>query len=433
MEMLQKREYILLVPLFLVVSGLGYSGIPEMKQSAWVLLLASTFCGALGLLFVRKLKYRRDEPKDDEGELEEGVRKLGAVLDGMGEGITIIDREMRIIFASSIFKNNFGGDIVGRRCYDVLPEAPRRGQPCCGCGIWETLLMEPSKEHEIMKKATGIGQVSSASWRIEEARIEQRYGDRYIEYFLQTFPIGEIYVFGRDITERKKTEQLLLRTQKLASVGQLAAGVVHEVNNPLGNVILYADMLLRKARGRDKEKLELIKDQAELAAGRLRNLLEFSRPSEVDHEVVCLDQVINKCLASLNPLLMHKRIHVRQNIINGVLVKGNAVELQQVFTNIILNAIHAMSEEGKLDVSIKKAGGEVRVEISDSGEGIPNGDLDKIFDPFYTTKDRGEGTGLGLFIARMIVTNHRGRIEVKSSKGRGSTFAVVLREGGVHG
>lgn len=288
---------------------------------------------------------------------------------------------------------------------------------------------EPSKVSEILPD-NYRELVSKACESGKEIRVEHQHGDKHLDYIV--WPVSEeaAHVYGRDVTEIKRAEHLLMRTQKLAAVGRLAAGLAHEINNPLGNISLYADMLLKKAKGRDRAKLLVIKDQAEMAARHLQQLLELSHPSDLEFERVDLIRVLKKALEALRPVISKAGIMLSHTLEGEVMVSGNSIQLRQAFSNILLNAVQAMPNGGRLYVSLIEKDDYVGVKISDTGTGIPEENLDKIFDPFYTTKGVGEGAGLGLFITHMIVTKHGGRIDVKSKLGEGSTFTVYLPWGG---
>ncbi len=231
----------------------------------------------------------------------------------------------------------------------------------------------------------------------------------------------------QEIAEHKQAEEELIRTQKLAVVGTLAAGLAHEINNPLGNILIYVGMLLSEAKGKDKEKLLVIKRQAKIAAKCLTDLLEFSHPSNIEFASVNLNEVLLKTIEPLKPLIKRAKIQLIQNTHDGIMVVGDPIQLQQAFSNILLNTTETMDGGGNLEIGLKNNGKTIEVEISDNGPGISAEQLDKIFDPFYTTKKGG--TGLGLFITHMIISRHNGRIEVESEVGKGSTFTVSLPVG----
>lgn len=237
----------------------------------------------------------------------------------------------------------------------------------------------------------------------------------------------EIKTYSEQL-ERKveeKTRQLI-QSEKLASLGQLAAGVAHEINNPLTNIMLDAEALKRRSvRDEDaKKRAEEIISQVEAVKRIVNNLLEFSRRAEPEMGIVDASQLIEKTLLMLSHQL--KGINVEKKYDAGLRIKGDFNQLQQVLLNIMLNAVQAMQGEGRLGIKAGTNGELVEIEISDSGPGIPEENLSRIFEPFFTTKRRGEGTGLGLYIARDIVERHNGAIKVESRTGEGSRFIIKL-------
>ncbi len=241
---------------------------------------------------------------------------------------------------------------------------------------------------------------------------------------------------SRDISDRKKIEEQSYYTEKLASVGTLAAGVAHEINNPLAIILGFTDLQLEKTQP-DSELYEILKTiekQGTNAKRVVENLLSFTRFSEQKEENVDINQNINSVLSVVgNTASLHK-ITINKKLPDSLpQVKGHAGELQQVFFNIINNAISAMKTGGTLSVITKPAdnGDEVEVVISDTGYGIDRQHRAKIFDPLFTTKKVGEGTGLGLFVSYGIITKHGGTITFETSTEEestehGTTFTITL-------
>lgn len=239
----------------------------------------------------------------------------------------------------------------------------------------------------------------------------------------------------------KETQSQLLRSSKLAAVGQLAAGVAHELNNPLGGILGYTQWLLEKFEdvnlagentAQIREWLKFIEKETKRCKAIVGGLLGFSRSAEMDFKPLDINQILQETLLFSELSLKQKRIKLVKGFdLSLPQINGNAEQLQQVFTNLILNAQKAMPQRGKLLVSSafdpKKR--EIRISFQDTGGGIPNEILSRIFDPFFTTSKPGEGTGLGLSVSYGIVKGHGGHIEVKSKVGKGSTFTVFLSEG----
>ena len=243
--------------------------------------------------------------------------------------------------------------------------------------------------------------------------------------------VGTIVII-EDVTARVQLEEQLQISEKMASIGLLAAGVAHEVNTPLTGISSFTQMLLEGADPEDPKTrlLEKIERQTFRAAKIVNGLLNLSRPaSGAAHERVTVD--LNVVIADVLALLEHQfeshRIKVRRELAPGqALVVGMEHKLQQVFLNLFLNAKDAMPKGGWLSVSTLADGGRVMAEVADTGSGIPNEYLTRIYDPFFTTKVIGEGTGLGLSITYGIVREHDGTIDCESTVGQGTRFILAL-------
>lgn len=238
--------------------------------------------------------------------------------------------------------------------------------------------------------------------------------------------IGRLVLF-QDVTERTELERRLVQSDKLTSIGVLAAGVAHEVNTPLAVISSYSQMLAKQLADDERKSgiLDKIAKQTFRASEIVNSLLNFSRTSSTTYTSTDLNKVIEETLVLIGPQLDKARVQVRREL-DPLLppIRGNAGKLQQVFLNLMLNARDAMSGGGELRVSTTFDADAARVRVSDSGHGIPPDKLSRIFDPFYTTKAAGKGTGLGLSISYGIVREHGGIIEVSSRVGEGTTFQM---------
>jgi two-component system, NtrC family, sensor kinase len=238
-------------------------------------------------------------------------------------------------------------------------------------------------------------------------------------------------VVVEDVTARISLEEQLQQREKLSSIGLLAAGVAHEVNTPLTGVSSYTQMLLAMLNENDPKHalLQKVRTQAERATNIVNNLLNFSRTgSATEFAEVHVARVLDDTLQLLEPQLRRSQIEiVRSYEKDAPEVYGNAGKLQQVFTNLLLNARDAIPDGGRIVVSTSTADdGSLVAEISDTGIGIAPENVAKIYDPFYTTKGVGQGTGLGLAVSYGIVQEHTGRITVDSTPGHGTTFRITL-------
>jgi len=235
----------------------------------------------------------------------------------------------------------------------------------------------------------------------------------------------------RSIDTLQKTQQQLLHAEKMASVGQLAAGVAHELNNPLGGILIYTSLMLEKMEAGSRTALDLkrIMDETERCRRIVRGLLDFSRQTRIEAAIVDINKIISSTLALVMQQSLFHNIKVEMQLdpeLPKVFV--DVGQMQQVFLNIILNAVEAMEGKGSLSVSsrVEQQGQQVAITIRDDGPGMTPEVQKKIFDPFFTTKPQGKGTGLGLAIAYGIVQKHKGEIIVESRVGAGSQFTVRL-------
>jgi len=246
---------------------------------------------------------------------------------------------------------------------------------------------------------------------------------------------------AKELKKRKEELELAYRRisqlDRLMAIGRLAAGIAHELNNPLGVISNYVQMLLRKPSLGSEVKIDLMLIEEEILGmmGIIKGLLNFSRESEMKKSPVNVNEVLRKTTALLKFQLGSQSIQLSEVYDEGLpFVLGDSNHLQQVFLNILLNSIQSMPEGGKLELktSLTNGSGEkaerswVVVECLDTGVGIEPRDLDKIFDPFFTTKGVGVGTGLGLSISYGIIKEHDGNIDVKSSPGQGTLVRTTL-------
>ncbi|MGB7723263.1 MAG: cache domain-containing protein [Bryobacteraceae bacterium] len=250
---------------------------------------------------------------------------------------------------------------------------------------------------------------------------------------------GDLEEWGRTLEEkvRQRTEELVAmqarvaQSERLASLGMLAAGVAHEINNPLGGILALTGLSVEDMRDDDpnRENLEEVIRQTERCRDIVKGLLEFSRQSKSNIQLVDLNKVLEDTLFLVTKQALFFNINLVQNLAPDLpLVMADGSQFQQVFMNIIMNGVQAMDERGAITIVSRHLKPEkcVEVAISDTGHGIPPEQIDRIFDPFFTTKASGKGTGLGLSIAYGIVTTHRGTISVRSEVGKGSTFTIRM-------
>jgi two-component system NtrC family sensor kinase len=250
--------------------------------------------------------------------------------------------------------------------------------------------------------------------------------------------ITHVITIGEDVTEAHVAQQRILQSEKLAAIGQLAAGIMHEINNPLATIGACVaalenrveDSLPVAQHASMREYLQIIDKEVQRCEGIVDGLLDFSRPKGKAKGPVNVSTILEDTLFLLKHHERFRKIDVTRVLAEQLpSVHANAEQLIQVFMALMLNALDAMEEGGAL--TVRSLAGtvhedEVEVEIEDTGVGIPRAELPKIFEPFYTTKPPGRGTGLGLSVCYGIVAEHGGRIEADSQPGRGSVFRVFL-------
>jgi two-component system NtrC family sensor kinase len=235
-----------------------------------------------------------------------------------------------------------------------------------------------------------------------------------------------------DQTQRRRLQHQLLQSEKMSAIGQLIAGVAHDLNNPLASVIGFADFLADApdVPPRLREPVGVIRQEAERAAAIVRNLLSFARKQEPRRRPVPLSRALESCLALLRNEFLASRVETILEVEPDLPpIQADPTELQQVFLNLLTNAAHAIAgarQPGRVTIRARASGDLVLVEVEDDGPGIPPGQVEHVFEPFFTTKPRGEGTGLGLSIAGGIVRELGGRIGVRAGSAGGACFGIEL-------
>jgi two-component system NtrC family sensor kinase len=243
--------------------------------------------------------------------------------------------------------------------------------------------------------------------------------------------------WGRTLEEkvRQRTDEVtamqlrVAQSERLASLGMLAAGVAHEVNNPLGGILALTALTLEDlpADHPNRRNLEVVVQQTERCRDIVKGLLDFSRQSDVSMEELQINEVLDQTLQLVSRQSAFFNVRIERAWADDLPpITGDRSQLQQVFLNILVNAVQAMDERGMITIRTAAHDGTVEVAITDTGCGISGDVIDRIFDPFFTTREGGRGTGLGLAIAYGIVTRHRGHIHVQSTVGKGTTFTIRL-------
>jgi two-component system NtrC family sensor kinase len=232
------------------------------------------------------------------------------------------------------------------------------------------------------------------------------------------------------LDQLQKNQELYIQSRKMAAIGSLTSGIAHELNNPLNNICITTESLLDELKDlSDDEKKKRLQDiyaQAERAGGTVRNLLDFTRVDQPSFVAVSVQELLSSTLKLTKHEMELSNVELKYlSAESGLLVQGDFGQLQQVFLNLIINAIQAMPRGGVLTISVREEDpDQVRIDLTDTGVGIPQAIISEIFDPFFTTKEKG--TGLGLSISYSIIRKHGGKILVNSQINHGSTFSVYL-------
>lgn len=362
-----------------------------------------------------------------KGEEQVGKSKalLQSVLDGIPEPLILIDDQWMIQLLNrpaAIYLDVAVNETVGKK---TLPELFLEK----GCPDPMEAVKISDMDHSVSFEARG--------W-INSARIK-KVSFHPVREEASDAPMVIIHI--KDITETKQMEKQMVQKEKLGALGQLAAGVAHEINNPIMGIINYAQIIIDDSCKNELhiQILQKIMKEGRRIAGIVKSLLSFARPvSEEKYAPVEIKPILNDIKSLVNSQI-HKHSIVFEVVVNDSLppVLGNAQELQQVFLNFVTNSIYAIQKKEALDkepgrITItgdtvsSPAGHQVRITFHDNGIGIPRNLIDKIYDPFFTTKPPEQGTGLGLSITHGIVKNHGGTIAVESRKGQYTRFTIFL-------
>lgn len=345
---------------------------------------------------------------------------LEKIVDNANVVIVMLDREQRVRVINREFLRLTGlprVDVVGRPFTELLPVEERHRFLRV---VINSLRGEPTPRFETHLRARG-GKESRVE--LNAAPILTRMGD-----------VESVVVVGRDLTQVRALERQVIHAEKLATLGQLAAGVVHELNTPLTSISVWADYLVKKLTAQglpeaDLEKLRRIQDGAERIGSFTRDLTVYARPAASELVALNVNDVLRQSISFCEHVLSSRKAIVRASLDPELpRVFGIAGQLQQVFINLLTNASDATAETGggHVDVSTSVVGERVHIDVRDEGPGIAPDVREQVFEPFFTTKPPGRGTGLGLSIVRDIVESHGGEICVMDVAERGAWLRVSL-------
>jgi len=333
------------------------------------------------------------------------------IIESLTVGVVVLDQDGRIIGWNRVLEATFGRkkkEVLGLSLREIIgPEAFGAIYPPDTLADYQLLNEIPIEKPGSEKRIFDIARTPLLDNRLN--------------------PYGTIIVF-EDITDKIRLQQQLVTSEKLASIGLLSAGVAHEINTPLTGISSYVQMLQKKVTDTHfAQLLEKIEVQTERVSRIIKNLLSFSRnPSDLAFHRVNLKDILQEIISLIDYKLKAMSIALELNLAPVKPIWAQGERLQQVFINIILNALDAMPGGGRLALDLSETAADALIVISDTGTGIKDQHLPRIFDPFFTTKGIGKGTGLGLSISYAIVKEHEGRIEVSSEAGKGTRFTIVL-------
>ncbi len=397
------------------VIGLGRSADGALLSSEDVEILR-TVSGYVAVAIENSLLYK--DQQERAGELKLLKEFNESIIESINVGLLAVDLEGRVTRLNSALEHILDlrrDATVGRHVEDLFSED-------FADTLWQVLGSEGWRLKEIRniyKLHTATRANRSLVLNIALAPLQDGQG--------QT---GALVVL-EDVTARIGLEEQLQQREKLSSIGLLAAGVAHEVNTPLTGVSSYTQMLLGMFSENDPKHALLLKvrTQAERATNIVNNLLNFSRTgSATEFGEIDIARVLDDTLQLLEPQLRRNQIEIlRSYDRDSPRVYGNSGKLQQVFTNLLLNARDAIPDGGRITISTSSSeDGSLTIEVADTGVGIAPENVAKIYDPFYTTKGVGRGTGLGLAVSYGIVQEHAGHISVESTPGQGTSFRITL-------
>ncbi len=305
----------------------------------------------------------------------------------------------------------------------------------------DLFLWVPSDEQDQLAEQISACFNTKGSITGVETRMRNRNGEMVqIVFHLSTLKdrageIDSLILVGQDMTEVRDLEIQVMEAEKMASLGKLAAGVVHELNNPLTSISVYAEYLTKKMKAEDADPADIAKmEKVQEGAARIqkltRDLVSYGRPSSEEPEMLQLNELVAQGLSFCEHTISQHEVIVRAELTEDLpMLLANRTQVLQLIINLVTNACHAMEGGGELTLSTRVEGDNIVMVIADTGTGISPKDAEHIFEPFYTTKSAGKGIGLGLSIVSRIIEHHRGEIHLQSKPGQGTTFTIKLPTG----
>ncbi len=390
-----------------------------LQYESFLLLFLTLFVFLTAIAFFMVRKVKREYLKKID-EIKETRDFLNRIMMSMQEGILVLDKDYRVVMVNDYLLKLTGlsrEEMKGMLCYTAFHGLEKE---CAECNLEETF-------------KTGL-----SSTVVRRCRNKKKGGD-FFDVEVYYHPVFDkegnvIYVIEsvKDISERLKYEEELSRSKKLAAVGTLAAGVAHEIGNPLASISSLAETIERKSDDTYiKGEIKVMASHIERISKIVRDLVDFSRPANYEFRMVQINDVVRDTVRLCKYDKKLEGIDVVTELAEGLSeVRTVKEKLVQIFMNLIWNAADAVNNKnGKGSITIKTGidnGKGFKITFSDNGMGMSGEEMSKIFEPFYSTKSSGKGTGLGLFVSYGIIKNLGGSIEAESEKGIGSKFTVTL-------
>lgn len=348
-----------------------------------------------------------------EEELREQEASYRKVVDKAPAAIFQLDSRVSTILDANIVAEKITGftrtELIGMRIWDVIPpgERPRATR------LFEETRRRGHSNSEDLHLQTRHGEI-----------IPVFFNAGLVEYGQHRY----FQVICVDISDRKRLESQLIQSEKMAAIGQLAAGIAHEIRNPLGiitNALYDLSEILHSGDAEVREDLRIATEEMGRVQAIINNLLEFSRASRAELETVDINDLLRRTLQLMNKSLQNNGVRVVTEFGALSTCQANQNALRQIFLNLITNAVQAMPNGGELRLRTAPLdNGRIQLEFADNGVGIPPEHLKDIFNPFFTTKEPGQGTGLGLSVVHSVVKRYRGEIHVRSQVDRGTVFTI---------
>jgi len=401
-----------------------YSGEPAYftrKRMRLFMIFANQVAAAIeNRSLLEHLETTSRELADQFKAVSHSQQEWRLTFDSITDLISIHDPDFNIVRANRAFAEYFDvelKDTPRKKCFELYHRSCSPAEPCPH--ITSLREQRVSTNETVDPRTNRTFEVSAFPYYSPEGEF-----------------VGSVHI-ARDVTEVREKEMRLIMSERLASLGQMASGLAHEINNPLASIAGCAEGLLMKIKHNKydsalfREYLTIIEEEIMRCKSITTGMLSFVRRSSYEKKEIDLNQSLDKTLEIIGFQGRLRDVTVVRNYQNGLPpFRGSEGELRQVFLALITNALDAIEDHGTLTIGTGVSGGRLFVKITDSGPGIPREHLPRIFDPFFTTKSDQGGTGLGLAIAHKITISHDGTIDVESQEGRGTSFIITLPKEG---